>query len=120
VAPVRRTAADTHSALRERSAGISGIGFPTNARDDGTLLRVEWIPEIPSTYGAGIRLSAWTGLRITVSPLPAAERAAARRALVRRALPELCAWVGEAPRRSETWLLGRHGRSCERIAAWHG
>jgi hypothetical protein len=91
-------------------ADVSAVWFCARPRDDGTLLYVEWVPELVSNYGVGRALEHMLGLQIRVYPLAAVERAAARAVLQREALPALDAWIRAASRASESWLQVRQGR----------
>lgn len=104
------TSTDIGAALGPRMAHVSAARFTARPRDDGTVLRVEWVPALVSNYGVGRMPSHMLGLQITVYPLTAVERAAARAVLQQGALPELDAWICAALQASESWLRVRHGR----------
>ncbi|MFJ3310695.1 hypothetical protein ACIPSA_48675 [Streptomyces sp. NPDC086549] len=108
------TTSDIRSALGEQVTNAADLGFDNRPHDDGTLLHVEWIPPISSNYGSGIHPALWYSVRICVAPLPATERAVARRALQQHALPELASWIGAARRAPEGWTLTRRSR-CWRV-----
>jgi hypothetical protein len=96
------TAADISDALRIPVGGTSGNALDFWTRNGGgTVLYAQWAPSL----FAGV-----PGFRISVCPVPAAERAAAREILRREALPQLDAWIAEASQASESWLLARHVR----------
>lgn len=101
------TASDVRAALGEPMADAVRLGFDHRPHGDGTLLHVEWIPQLPSNYGGGIHPTLWNSARVRVAPLPSSERAAARRALRLHALPELAAWIAAAHHAPEPWTLTR-------------
>lgn len=105
------TASDVRAALGEQAAGTVALHFDERPHEDGTLLRVEWIPHIASNYGSGLHPSCWNSVRVRVAPLPAAQRATARRVLKAHALDELVAWVEAARSAPEGWALSRRSRS---------
>ncbi|WP_045696133.1 hypothetical protein [Streptomyces rubellomurinus] len=105
------TLTDIRTAIGPEEAAAAGVDFGARPWGDGTALHVEWVPRLPANYGGGIHPAWWNTVRIGVSPLPAGERAAARRVLRESALPELAEWIGAARRESETWRLSRHSRS---------
>jgi hypothetical protein len=103
------TATDVSDAVRIPLGGtsVNDLRFLTRDGDD-TVLYVEWVPRRPSNYGHGGGLFGGVpGFRISVCPVPAAERAAAREILRGEALPQLDAWIAEASRASESWLATR-------------
>ncbi|MFE4972019.1 hypothetical protein ACFRAR_07865 [Kitasatospora sp. NPDC056651] len=102
---------DIRAALGDQEADAADLWFAHEPWSDGTVLQVEWIPPIPSNYGRGFPVGILSPLRIRVGPLAAAERALAREALRRRALPALAAWVDTARHAPDGWSLCRHSRS---------
>ncbi|MGA5821666.1 hypothetical protein ACPC54_27825 [Kitasatospora sp. NPDC094028] len=104
------TLTDIRTALGPQGAEGVEVEFGSRPWGDGTALDVEWVPRLSANYGGGIHPAWWNTVRIGVSPLPAGERAAARRVLRESALPELVEWIGAARRASETWRLSRHRR----------
>ena len=110
------TTSDISDALGPRMTQIGNLGFRDNPSNDGTLLLVGWVPPVTSGYGVGTGMPAhMQGLQITVLPLGAADRAAARTILRREALPQLDEWITRALQAPETWLLTRHGRQWQLI-----
>ena len=103
------TTSDISDALGPHMTQIGNPWFHDNPSNDGTLLRVEWVPPVTSNYGAGMP-AYMQGLRITVLPLGTADRAAARTILRQEALPQLDEWTNQALQAPETRLLTRHGR----------
>jgi hypothetical protein len=94
---------------------IGKLWFRAEPSDDGTVLRVEWVPAPVSNYGVGGGMPTdMLGLQIGIFPLNAVDRAAARVVLRRVALPELDSWICDALQASESWLQVRHGR-CWRL-----
>ncbi|WP_159025022.1 hypothetical protein [Streptomyces sp. CB01373] len=105
------TTSDIRAALGEQMADAVDLSFDDRPHDDGTLLHVEWVPPISSNYGNGVHPAWWNSMRIGAAPLPATERATARRALQQHALAELAAWISAARRAPEGWTLTRRSRS---------
>lgn len=105
------TSTDVRTALGEQMSEVKSLSFNQRCCDDGTLLSVYWTPVISSNYGSGYHPSFWSSVRISISPLPATARAAARQALRAHALPELSDWITEARRAPDGWTLTRHQRS---------
>lgn len=94
----------------------SRLSFDTDLNPDGHLLRVAWVPQPSSNYGSGTGMPRFmTGVQIRVFPVRSTERAATRDTLLHVALPQLDAWISQALRAPETWLLARHHR-CWRVA----
>jgi hypothetical protein len=104
------TTTDMGAALGPRMAHVSAAWFRARPSDDGTLLRVEWVPALVSNYGIGRKPAHMLGLQITVYPLTALDRAAARVVLQQGALPELDTWICAALQASESWLQAWHNR----------
>ncbi|MFE9171367.1 hypothetical protein ACFYNZ_17895 [Streptomyces kebangsaanensis] len=105
------TPTDIRDALGEQEAEAAELSFADQLVEDGTLLYVWWIPPRVSNYGNGFHPSLWYSVQITVCPLPATERAAARHTLRQHALPELRAWIDTARQAPESWTLTEHWRS---------
>ncbi|MET8542525.1 hypothetical protein ABZW03_17990 [Kitasatospora sp. NPDC004799] len=105
------TPTDLHSVLGTPEEGVYSLDFYGRPLDDGTLLRVVWNPPRSSNYSYGGRSSLWPNVGVGVAPLPAADRADARRALRQYALPELAAWIDAIRHAPETWALTRRSRS---------
>jgi hypothetical protein len=110
------TTSDISDALGPHMPQIGSLWFRDNPSNDGTLLRVGWVPPVTSSYGVGTGMPAhMQGLQIMVLPLGAADRAAARTILRREALPQLDEWITQALQAPETWLLTRRGRHWQLI-----
>jgi hypothetical protein len=91
-------------------AHVSAARFYARPSEDGALLRAEWVPALISNYGIGRKPAHMLGLQITIYPLMAVDRAAARTVLQQVALPELDTWIRAALQASESWLQTRHTR----------
>ncbi|WP_407913995.1 hypothetical protein [Kitasatospora sp. NE20-6] len=105
------TPTDIRTALGDRLAEVDEVHFDDRPWDDGTLLHVAFTPVVPSNHGNGIHPDRWLRIQVSVAPLPAADRAAARHVLQQHALAELRAWIDGARRAPEAWTLTRHSRS---------
>ncbi|WP_329561097.1 hypothetical protein [Kitasatospora sp. NBC_01266] len=112
--PLTRT--DVQTALGERFAEVDELSFGGHPWGDGTLLHVGWTPVVRANYGSGVHPSRWCRIHVSVCPLPAADRAAARRALQEHVLAELGAWIDNARHAPETWTLTWHSRSWRLVA----
>ena len=108
------TTSDISDALGPHMPQIGSLWFRDNPSNDGTLLRVGWVPPVTSSYGTAMP-AHMQGLQISVFPLGTADRAAARAILRREAMPQLDEWISQALQAPETWLLTRHGRHWQLI-----
>ncbi|KQV13957.1 MULTISPECIES: hypothetical protein [unclassified Kitasatospora] len=97
------TPSDLDAALGERMTRVERLYFSDRPHEDGSLLGIQW-------YGVNVHPTLRSRLSLTVGPLPATERAAARQILVRTCLPEVAAWIDEMVAASETWRQAGHYR----------
>jgi hypothetical protein len=110
------TTSDISDALGPHMTQIGNLGFRDKPSNDGTLLRVGWVPPVTPSYGRGTAMPAhMQGLQIRVYPVAAADRAAARTTLRQEALPQLDEWITQALQAPETWLMTRHGQDWQLI-----
>ncbi|MFF2077984.1 hypothetical protein ACFVXG_24905 [Kitasatospora sp. NPDC058162] len=106
------TPTDVRAVLGAQETDAVDLYFSDSTAPDGTLLHAEWVPPLRSNYGVGgFHPAVWSSVWVRVTPLPAAERAAARLALRHSALPELAAWIAAVRTAPEGWTLSRHSRS---------
>ncbi|MFD0568106.1 hypothetical protein ACFQ0T_00935 [Kitasatospora gansuensis] len=97
------TSSDLDAALGERMPRVERLYFADRPHGDGTVLSIQW-------YGVTVHPTLRSKLSLTVFPVPAAERAAARQVLLRSGLPEVTAWADRAVAAPETWREATHYR----------
>ncbi|MEV7599052.1 hypothetical protein AB0O91_16880 [Kitasatospora sp. NPDC089797] len=103
------TPTDLREGLGAQEAEAADVYFGELPSDDGFVLLARWEPQPSSNYShSGVRPAWWSPVRIVVAPVPAAERAATRRALRQDALPRLAAWITAARRAPEGWRMAPH------------
>lgn len=84
------------------------LSFYEHPQHDSTLLQVSRNSVTFSNYGYSRSPAELSPVRISITPLPAGERAHARGILREHALPELRDWLDRLRRAPETWALTCH------------